>query len=63
MNAAKDGGRRKPTKTDHSIIYEDQFLLNKSGRMFPTYFHEKRCLLFVLKQNAPKNTYLRRVLR
>jgi hypothetical protein len=63
MNAANEDYRRKPIKNAPSGTYEDHFLPNKNGLIFPTYFHKTYNPLSVLKQSSLMNTYLRRISR
>ena len=61
MNAAKVDDRRTRINAGHLGTYEDQILPKKSGIILPTYFHKTYSPLFIVKQSASQNNYLRRV--
>lgn len=63
MNAANDDYRRKGINNGSSDTYEDHFLPKKSGLIFPAYFRKTYSPLFIVKQSASQNNYLRRVSR
>jgi hypothetical protein len=44
----------KPVPSNRFRNHPGQFLPDKSGLMFPTYFHKKRLPLLVIPKSAPK---------
>lgn len=63
MKAATAETSRLGIKSGHPFTYGDQILPEKSGLIFPTYFHKTYSPLFIVKHSAQQNDYLRRVSR
>ena len=63
MNAANADYRRKGIKKGLTDTFEGHFLPKKNGLIFPAYFRKTYSPLFIVKQSASQNNYLRRVSR